>query len=79
MEHFNLSLKIYKKSLPPEHPHVAMTLENMGLAHEDNDDLEQALVFYKKAASIFRHCLPLTHPRVIEIESDVQRILSSLK
>ncbi|CAF4962912.1 unnamed protein product [Rotaria sp. Silwood1] len=78
LEHFHLSLKIYQKSLPPEHPHIAMTLENIGLAYEDNNELEQALEFYTKAATIFRHSLPPTHPRVVEIERDIQRILSDI-
>ncbi len=78
LQHFNFSLKIDQKSLPPEHPHIAMTLENRGLVYEDNDELERALEFYIKVATIFRHSLTPTHHRVVEIERDVQRILGNV-
>lgn len=78
LKHFKLSLNILEKSMPAEHPDIAMTLENIGLAYEDNNELENALDYYQRAATIYRQSLPRTHPRVIEIEQDVQRILSDL-
>ncbi|CAF2025875.1 unnamed protein product, partial [Rotaria magnacalcarata] len=44
LDHCNRSLKIKLKSLPAQHPYIAMTYRNMGLVYEYKDDFEQALI-----------------------------------
>jgi len=65
LEHHNLGLQINEKSLPSQYPLIASTLKNIGVIYEEKDDFQQALSYYKKAATIYRHSLPLTHPDVI--------------
>ncbi|CAF2198596.1 unnamed protein product [Rotaria magnacalcarata] len=49
LDHYNRSLKIKLKSLPSQHRSIASTCKNMGLVYEDNVELEQALIYMKKA------------------------------
>jgi hypothetical protein len=37
------------------------------------------LMYYRKAADIFRHSLSSQHPNVIEIEKDIHRASSIVK
>jgi tetratricopeptide (TPR) repeat protein len=78
LENYTSSLEIKTKSLPSQHSSLASTLENIGLVYEQKRLYDQALSYYKKAASIFRETFSSTHNYVIEIEQDMQRVLSIL-
>ncbi|CAF4348036.1 unnamed protein product, partial [Rotaria sp. Silwood2] len=69
-----MSLEILQKSLPCQHPLIAMALKNMGIAYENKGELQQALVHFEKANAIHRQVLPSTHPDIRLIEEDMQRI-----
>ena len=79
LEHFQLSLKIKSKSLPYQHSENASTIANIGVVHEKKGDCRKALSFYEEAAIIYRHVLPPSHPDLLDIEQDIQRVSMSLK
>ncbi|CAM4821668.1 unnamed protein product, partial [Rotaria magnacalcarata] len=79
LDHYNRSLKIKLKSLPAQHPDIASTYRNMGLVYEDKDGFEQALIYMKKAQTIYEVALPLNHPNVAKIKNDVKRVEDKLK
>jgi len=60
------------KSLPSQHRDIALTLENIGNIYKGKGELEEALAYYKKAANIYHHSLPTTHPSVIQIEEYIR-------
>jgi Tfp pilus assembly protein PilF len=74
-----LSLKVKSKCLPPQHPDIGTTVVNIGLVHEKKGDFQQALVYFKRAAEIYRHSLGSTHPDVIENDQRIKRVSSKLK
>jgi tetratricopeptide (TPR) repeat protein len=76
LENYKYSYEIKIKSLPSQHSSLASTLENIGLAYEQKNLFEDALTYYEKAAKIFRENFLSTHIYVIEIEQDIQRVLS---
>jgi tetratricopeptide (TPR) repeat protein len=78
LENYKHSFEIKTKSLPSHHSSLASTLENIGLVYERKGLLEQALSYYEKAAIIFRETFLSTHIYVIDIEQDIQRVLSIL-
>jgi tetratricopeptide (TPR) repeat protein len=78
LENYKYSYEIKLKSLPSQHSSLASTLENIGLVYEQKQLFEQALTYYEKAARIFRDTFLSTHIYVIEIEKDIQRVLSIL-
>ena len=79
LEYYNRALAIKLKSLPAEHPDVAMTYKNMGLVYEVKDELEQALPLLQKASSIYQAALPSNHPNVTKIIKDVERVEDKMK
>ena len=75
----NISLNIKTKSLPINHPDIALTYKNIGLIHEMKGEFIEAKTFYEKAANIRRHILPSTHPDVIRIERNIRRVSFKIK
>jgi tetratricopeptide (TPR) repeat protein len=65
-------------ALPPQHPNIAMTLENIGLVYEDKNNFPQAHSYFEKAAKIYHHSLPSTHPHIINIDQCITRISSKM-
>ena len=53
-----------------------MSYENIGVVYERKKEWKQALVYYQKAATIYRHSLPPQHPDVIRIENSIKRVSS---
>lgn len=74
MEYYQLSLENKK-----DPRFVGMTMENIGLLHENKKDFQQALKYYEEAASFYRQNLSSTHFDVIQIEDNIQRVSSHLK
>ncbi|CAF4150510.1 unnamed protein product, partial [Didymodactylos carnosus] len=68
------SLEIQLISLPPNHPDIATTYNNIGLVYDNQGDYEKALKAYKKALSIVRRTLPLAHPTRRVIESAITTV-----
>ena len=67
------------KSLPPHHPSIASTLRAIGNIYYDTGDYDQAGAYFDKAAKIYCHLLPPTHPDVIQIEQSIKSVSSKLK
>jgi hypothetical protein len=74
MYHHELSLNIRLTSLPSQHPDIAMSYRNIALVYENKCEWEQALIYYEKSATIYRHLFPSQHPNISRIESDIQRV-----
>jgi hypothetical protein len=47
--------------------------------YEDTGDFQQAMTYFERAATIYRHSLSPTHPTLIQIEKIIQRVSSKLK
>jgi tetratricopeptide (TPR) repeat protein len=60
------------KSLPCQHRDIALTLENIGNVYKDKGELEEALTYYKRAATIYHHSLQIPHPSVLQIEEYIR-------
>ncbi|CAF3173719.1 unnamed protein product, partial [Rotaria sp. Silwood2] len=73
-EYCNRSLKIYESILPLKHSLISMTLENIANIYYDKEDFRQAFKYYEKAAKIYRHILPSTHPDVLQIRMIIKKI-----
>ena len=78
IKYYTIAFEIKSKSLSSENPSIAMTLENLGLVNEYNEDFQQALSYYEQAANIYRKTLPQSHADVIQINEARQRVSSKL-
>ena len=56
------ALEIRQKTLPANHPHLAISYNNIGLEHSDIGEYSKALSFQKKALEIREKTLPANHP-----------------
>jgi tetratricopeptide (TPR) repeat protein len=79
LEHFNQALKIYEKILPLRHCLISMIFENIGNIYYDKNEFKKGHLYYEKAAAIYRHLLPSTHPDVLQIGMIIRRIESKLR
>ena len=79
LKQHNHSLHIYSKSISSQQSDVGMTLYNIGTVHEKKGDFNEAILYYKKAADIYRYTLPSIHPYNVQNEKNIQRVLSQLK
>ena len=79
MEHYQQSLQILLKSLPGDHPKIAMSYENIALIHEGKREWKEALELFEKALNIRQHAFSSEHPTVLEVKADIQRVSSKLR
>jgi hypothetical protein len=56
-----------------------MIFENIGNVYYDKSEFQEGLLYYEKAASIYRQLLPSTHPDVLQIGMVIRRIESKLR
>ena len=79
MEHYQQSLKIYLKSVPGDHPDIAMSYENIALIHTQKREWKQALELFEKALNIYQHAFSSQHPSVLKVKACIQHVSSNLK
>jgi tetratricopeptide (TPR) repeat protein len=79
LDNYQLSYKIYEASLTSHHPSVANAIKNIGIIYEIKGNYSDALKNYRKASLLRQYNFLLSHPDSIEIEKDIQRILSKIK
>ena len=59
---YEKALEIYQKTLPPNHPLLATSYNNIGLCVYNMGEYSKALSFYEKALEIRQKTLPPNHP-----------------
>lgn len=77
--HFNISLKIKLNSLPSDHLDIATDYRGMGHTYKARGEVSQALLYYQKAAEIYRSQLSSSHPDVIDIERTIRFLSAQTK
>ncbi|CAF1589293.1 unnamed protein product, partial [Rotaria magnacalcarata] len=64
LEYYEKSLKIREISLPPTHPDLAQSYNNIGTTYYGMGEYSKALSYLEKALAIYRNSLPPTHPHI---------------
>ncbi|CAF4687816.1 unnamed protein product, partial [Didymodactylos carnosus] len=64
LKYYEKSLEIKLISLPPNHPDIATTYNNIGLVYDNQGDYEKALKYYEKDLEISLISLPPNHPDI---------------
>jgi tetratricopeptide (TPR) repeat protein len=60
--YYEKSLKIREKTLPVNHPSLAISYGNIGLVYHNMGEYSKALSYYEKALEIKQKTLPANHP-----------------
>ncbi len=77
--YYTKSLKIRETVLPPEHPLIAATYNNLGAMYSNMGDDAEALKFYQKSLEITRKILPPAHPDIIRTENNICQLKNKMK
>jgi hypothetical protein len=72
---YRRALAMKEKLLGPEHPDVAVTLNNLATLYRSQDRLEEAKGLYRRCLSIFKKALDPIHPSLIACTTNYSRLL----
>ena len=70
--------EIKQKTLPANHPDLAISYNNIGLVYDKMGEYSKALSYYEKAQQIWQKSLPPTHPYIAEVKSDIENVKKKL-
>ncbi|CAF4261641.1 unnamed protein product [Rotaria sordida] len=59
---YEMSLEIYRKTLPEDHPSLGSIYNSIGQVYNDMGNYSKALEFYEKSHKIYEKALPSNHP-----------------
>jgi tetratricopeptide (TPR) repeat protein len=75
---YRRALAIKERSLGPEHPDVAMTLNNLAVLHKAVGKYAEAKPLNQRALTIFEAALGPTHPKVITCRQNYAQLLREM-
>jgi len=68
------ALEIQQQSLPSNHPDLALSYTNIGLAFESIHNYSKACSFYERAVNIGQQSLPPNHPNLQQWKKNLDNI-----
>ncbi|CAF1020970.1 unnamed protein product, partial [Rotaria magnacalcarata] len=74
LEYYEKSFKIREISLPPTHPDLAQSYNNIGTTYYGMGDYSKALRLLEKALDIFQKSLPSTHPHIKSVMNSIAAV-----
>ena len=75
---YRRALSIKEKVLGPEHPDVAMTLNNLAVLCKANENYAEAEALYARSLAIFEQALGPQHPKVITCRKNYAGLLRKM-
>jgi tetratricopeptide (TPR) repeat protein len=75
---YEKSLEIDKKSLPPDHPDLAMSYGNIGNMHSKMGEYSKALSSHEKAIAIRQQSLPPNHPDLAKSYNNIGNVYGNM-
>ncbi|HMF00214.1 MAG TPA: tetratricopeptide repeat protein, partial [Terriglobia bacterium] len=73
------ALQLKEKLLGPEHPDVAITLNNLATLRISQLRFAEAATMYQRALAIFQTVFGPGHPKVVGCEKNYRCVLSALE
>jgi tetratricopeptide (TPR) repeat protein len=61
---YEKAIDIRQRTLPPNHPYLATSYDNIGKVYEKMGEYSKALSFYQRAVDIGECSLPGSHPHL---------------
>ncbi|CAF5076584.1 unnamed protein product, partial [Rotaria socialis] len=65
------TLVIEEQCLPPDHPSLACTYNNLGTIYQSMKEYPTALEYYGKTLKIWQKSLPSNHPSLATIHNNI--------
>jgi tetratricopeptide (TPR) repeat protein len=71
LSHYEKALDIRQQLLPPNHPHLADSYNNIGALHHNMGGYSKALLYYEKALEIQQQSVPPNHPDLADSYNNI--------
>ena len=78
IEYNKKALEIRQKCLPPNHPSLATSYNNISSVYSNMGEYSKALSFYEKALEIFKKSLPSNHPSLATSYNNIGTMYSNM-
>jgi tetratricopeptide (TPR) repeat protein len=72
------ALEIYQKTLPENHPDLAISYGNIGLVYNNMGEYSKALVYLERALDILQRALPSNHPHLQSVKESTEIVKKKL-
>ena len=69
--YYEKALEIDQKTLPPNHPDLATSYNNIGGVYKNTGEYSKAFSYYEKAVEILQKTLPANHPSLATSYSNI--------
>jgi tetratricopeptide (TPR) repeat protein len=69
------ALRIDEQSFGPDHPDVAIRVNNLGMVLQDQGDLAGARAAFERALRISEKFLPAKHPNIATVRKNLQSVV----
>ncbi|CAF1266407.1 unnamed protein product [Adineta steineri] len=79
IEYYRKALGIWEKTLPVNHPNLAVSYSNIGGVYDSMGEYEKALSFYEKSLAIREKTLPAEHPSLATSYNNLGSIYNNMK
>ena len=76
--HFERALRIDEAAYGPDHPNVAIRVNNLGYVLQEEGDLAGAKAHYERALRIWEATLPAGHPNTETVRRNLQILLAEM-
>jgi tetratricopeptide (TPR) repeat protein len=75
---YEKALEIRQKTLPPNHPLLATSYNNIGWLYRDIGDYSKALRFFERALDIRQRSLPANHSSIQNVRKCIEIVKKNL-
>jgi tetratricopeptide (TPR) repeat protein len=71
LSNYEKALEMWQKTLPPNHPNLAIAYHNMAYMHQSLGNYSTALCYYEKTLEIQKKSLPPYHPDIVRTHTNI--------
>ncbi len=76
---YEKALEIYQKTLPANHPHLAISYNNIGAVYYNMGEDSKALSYVEHALGILQRSLPPNHPHIQSVRNSIEIMKNKFK
>ncbi len=78
LTYYEKTLETWQKTLPPNHPNLAILYSNIGGVCNHMGEYSKALSYYERALNISQRSLPPNHPDLQSIQQNIVIVKKNL-
>ncbi len=79
LSYYEKDLEIKQKTLPENHPDLALSYNNTGNVYYDMGEYSKALSYYERALDICQRSLPPDHPHLKGVKKSIEIVKEKCK